>query len=264
MKSSLLPGLVVALTGLSLTTVRAGDGPTTDTKDMKNVAPSAAVNASDAGLYIAGYGGAPVRHRLRQQPPDGQQRLLRLRPYQREDPLRLGRGRRHQGRLQLPVHPAGELHEPAAAAGGRGRRALHRQRQLRQRPRRPRLLGALRQQFGGLLYQRHRALQEQLDRHSLPGHRPGFQYLTTHGSISSPTFGGSATGLNTSDVDFAAEALVGFDVAVAPHFSIFTEYKFIDAIGESGKSDNLAGGTYRFKPDQIQQNLITAGIKYSF
>lgn len=95
------------------------------------------------------------------------------------------------------------------------------------------------------------------------GAGPGLQYITTHGQISAP--GVTATGLDTSDVDFAAQALFGFDIAVCDHITLFTEYKFIDALGTDGKSNNLpGGGEYRFKPDQIQQNLITAGVKYEF
>jgi hypothetical protein len=95
----------------------------------------------------------------------------------------------------------------------------------------------------------------------------GLQYLTTHGTFTAPDAGINNTGLVTSDLDFAGQALVGFDVQICKHISIFSEYKFIDALGEDGKSSNLfapPGGTYRFKPDQIQQNLITAGVKYSF
>lgn len=93
----------------------------------------------------------------------------------------------------------------------------------------------------------------------------GLQYITTHGNIDVPAAGVNATGLDTSDVDFAAQALFGFDVAVCNHVSIFTEYKFIDALGTDAKSTNLPdGATYRFKPDQIQQTLITAGVKYEF
>jgi len=100
----------------------------------------------------------------------------------------------------------------------------------------------------------------------------GLQYITTHGTlpISSVGFFGpvTVTGLDTSDLDFAGQALFGLDFAVCNHVSIFTEYKFIDAIGTDGKSSNaplvLGGGVYRLKPDQIQQNLITAGIKYDF
>jgi opacity protein-like surface antigen len=101
----------------------------------------------------------------------------------------------------------------------------------------------------------------------------GLQYITTHGESSIPPsapvpMGVIGTGLDTSDLDFAGQALFGLDFAVCQHVSIFTEYKFIDAIGTDGKSTNvptsIGGGTYRFKPDQIQQNLITAGVKYQF
>lgn len=94
----------------------------------------------------------------------------------------------------------------------------------------------------------------------------GLQYLTTHGQISTP-FGVNFTGLNTSDLDFAAQGLAGFDVQITKHLSLFTEYKFIDAIGTDAKSDTTLFGvatTYRLKPSEIQQNLITAGVKYSF
>jgi opacity protein-like surface antigen len=91
----------------------------------------------------------------------------------------------------------------------------------------------------------------------------GMQYLTEHGQITTP--GGSVTGLDTSDFDPAGQAIFGIDVAVCQHISIFSEYKFIDAIGTDAKNSSIGGGaTYRFKPDQIQQNLITAGVKYTF
>jgi opacity protein-like surface antigen len=94
----------------------------------------------------------------------------------------------------------------------------------------------------------------------------GLQYITTHGTLDGgPAGTAPSTGLDTSDLDFAGQALFGLDVAVCNHISLFTEYKFIDAIGTDGKSTNAAGGaTYRFKPDEIQQNLITAGVKYTF
>ena len=92
----------------------------------------------------------------------------------------------------------------------------------------------------------------------------GGQYLTTHGQIT-PAAGGPTTGLDTSDFDFAAQGLFGIDVAITDHISLFTEYKFIEAIGTDAKNANVNGPfTYRFKPDQIQQNLITAGVKYTF
>jgi opacity protein-like surface antigen len=91
----------------------------------------------------------------------------------------------------------------------------------------------------------------------------GVQYLTTHGSFNT-VGGGQVTGLDTDDVDFAAQALFGLDVAVTSHISIFSEYKFIDALGTDGDASGPRGATYRFKPDQVEQNLITAGVKYSF
>jgi opacity protein-like surface antigen len=99
----------------------------------------------------------------------------------------------------------------------------------------------------------------------------GLQYLTTHGTITTASgpfpSGTLATGVNTSDTDFAGQGLIGFDVQICPHLSLFSEYKFIDAIGTDAKSTNTAfglTGTYRFKPDQLQQNLVTGGVKYSF
>jgi opacity protein-like surface antigen len=97
----------------------------------------------------------------------------------------------------------------------------------------------------------------------------GGQYLTIGRGQASTNIPGYShvTGLNGSDLDFAGQALAGFDFAIADHWSIFTEYKFIDAIGTDAKTNNVAGVsglTYRFKPDQIQQNLVVAGVKYSF
>jgi opacity protein-like surface antigen len=93
----------------------------------------------------------------------------------------------------------------------------------------------------------------------------GLQYFTTHGSISIPVAGVSGNNVDTNDLVFAAQALFGIDVAVADHVSVFTEYKFIDAIGTDADSNNApGGGNFHLKPDQIQQNLITAGVKYSF
>lgn len=93
----------------------------------------------------------------------------------------------------------------------------------------------------------------------------GLQYITTHQTMWGPGNTVLGTGLDTSDLDLAAQALAGFDFRVCDHVSIFTEYKFIDALGTDGKSTNLpASNTYRFQPDQIQQHLITAGVKCDF
>jgi hypothetical protein len=94
----------------------------------------------------------------------------------------------------------------------------------------------------------------------------GLQYFTMHGQAALPGGTLAATGLDGSDLDFAAQGLAGFDVAICKHLSLFTEYKFIDAIGTDAKSidEGPTGSTYRLKPDQLQQNLITAGVKYTF
>ncbi len=94
---------------------------------------------------------------------------------------------------------------------------------------------------------------------------PGFQYITTHGTMWGPGNTVLGTGLNTYSYDFAAQALAGFDFRLCNHLSLFTEYKFIDALFTDGHSTNLpASNTYRFQPDQIQQHIITAGVKYDF
>lgn len=93
----------------------------------------------------------------------------------------------------------------------------------------------------------------------------GLQYFTSHTTLHGPTGGFIGTGLDTSDLDFAAQALAGFDFRLCDHASIFTEYKFIDAIDNDSLSTNLpASNTFRFRPDQIQQHLITAGVKCDF
>lgn len=97
------------------------------------------------------------------------------------------------------------------------------------------------------------------------GAGPGLQYITTHGTLWGPRNTVLGTGLDTYSYDFAAQALGGFDFRLCNHLSVFTEYKFIDALWTDGKSTNLpASNTYRFKPDQIQQHLITAGVKLDF
>jgi hypothetical protein len=56
----------------------------------------------------------------------------------------------------------------------------------------------------------------------------------------------------------------GFWSKFVPHWALFTEYKFIDALGADMKSNIGGGNQYDFHPDQIQQNLATVGVKYNF
>jgi len=94
----------------------------------------------------------------------------------------------------------------------------------------------------------------------------GGEYLSLHSDAVVPAVGAHFTGITGDDVDFAGQAFAGFDIALNDHWSLFSEYKFIDALGTDVKVSNF-GGTgldYRFKPDQIQQHLVVAGLKYTF
>ena len=90
----------------------------------------------------------------------------------------------------------------------------------------------------------------------------GLEYLTTHTDLTFAS-GAHPGNVGDEDLDFAAQALGGLDYAITKHISVFTEYKFIDVLGSSFTS-NTSAGSYRFAPDQIQQNIATLGVKYSF
>jgi len=94
----------------------------------------------------------------------------------------------------------------------------------------------------------------------------GFQYLTVHGEGNLPLLGAKVTGFNDECIDFAAQGIAGLDFKICNHWTLFTEYKFVDAIGTDLTLPLaiLPGVTYRFKPDQIAQQLATAGVKYDF
>ena len=96
----------------------------------------------------------------------------------------------------------------------------------------------------------------------------GAEYITIHADV--PTHNSFTstnthiTGLDGSDLDFACQALVGLDFAIADHYSIFMEYKFIDAFGTDITMTNAGGGFYHFNPDQILEHLLVIGFKYTF
>jgi len=94
----------------------------------------------------------------------------------------------------------------------------------------------------------------------------GLQYITVHGEGNIPLLGAHITGFDDQDIDFAAQALAGLDFKLCDHWTLFGEYKFIDALGTNLSLPVTAvpGLTYRFKPDQIAQQLATMGIKYDF
>jgi opacity protein-like surface antigen len=74
------------------------------------------------------------------------------------------------------------------------------------------------------------------------------------------------TGLHDDDFCLGLQGLAGFDVAVAAHWSIFAEYKYLVAVDPSFTFNNYdgAGSTYNLKSDFLGQDTITAGLKYNF
>jgi opacity protein-like surface antigen len=91
----------------------------------------------------------------------------------------------------------------------------------------------------------------------------GVEYLTTHTNLTFDT-GAHPGNVGDEDVDFAAEAIGGVEYSLTRHLSLFTEYKFVDALGANFESAIGGGAQYRFAPGQIQQNLATVGVKYNF
>lgn len=92
----------------------------------------------------------------------------------------------------------------------------------------------------------------------------GIQYITIHGQQQFDGTSAKVTGLTGDDVDFAAQVLGGFDFELCPHWTLFTEYKFVDALGTNIGHTYTPGVYYRFKPDQIAQQVAVAGVKYNF
>lgn len=98
----------------------------------------------------------------------------------------------------------------------------------------------------------------------------GAEYLnfsSSHASFSNPAFGSGLSQRNADDVTLALQAIAGFDIEIAKHWSIFTEYKYLVSVDPSlGLNGNIAGIPINttFEPDFIGQHLVTAGLKYNF
>jgi opacity protein-like surface antigen len=71
---------------------------------------------------------------------------------------------------------------------------------------------------------------------------------------------------SSDDFVFAPQAIVGVDIALTKHWSLFSEYKFIAAIDPRFNYNNVSGSgaNEHFNPGFIGQNLAVAGLKYSF
>jgi opacity protein-like surface antigen len=91
----------------------------------------------------------------------------------------------------------------------------------------------------------------------------GAEYLTSHTDLNFAS-GAHPGNVGDEDVAFAVQGLVGVDYNLTSHWALFTEYKFIDALGANLESNIGGGNQYNFHPDQVAQNLATVGVKYNF
>jgi opacity protein-like surface antigen len=72
--------------------------------------------------------------------------------------------------------------------------------------------------------------------------------------------------LTSDDFVFGTQAIAGCDVAIARHWDFFSEYKFVVAVDPSFNYSSITtpGDNYNVNPDFIFQHLFTVGIKYDF
>jgi opacity protein-like surface antigen len=96
----------------------------------------------------------------------------------------------------------------------------------------------------------------------------GAEYLSNTGvEVYAPDVPAKAGLSGDSSVVFATQFLAGCDISIAKGWSVFTEYKYLAALAPNFNNVGaVAGGPYtaKFEPSFIGQQLITAGIKYSF
>ena len=263
MKSSIIVGLVVFTGAASF--VRADDAGKPDPKDMKGMTQVAPNPASDAGLYVGAYGGAQwsTAYGDNKQSASGgffgghdttTQTIhsnwggvggVKVGYKFESQPLCAWQGLRYQPAVEAEgLYIGNDSHASDLAGGGSFEHFTT--------------------NSGDFFVNGIIRLKSNMPVTPYFGIGAGLQYFTYHNEISAPSEGVTATGLNGQSLDFAAQALAGFDYDIAPHFTIFTEYKFIDALGTQASSASSAGGTYTLRADQIQQHLITAGVKYNF
>ena len=101
----------------------------------------------------------------------------------------------------------------------------------------------------------------------------GSEYVNSTGSRAvvtnyfSGNSGSSNSGsLSSSEFDFAAQVIAGFDLEIAKHWDLFTEYKFITVFSPDLHYNTIDsfGDSLNERDSYIFQHLITAGLKYNF
>lgn len=253
-----------------VTTIGLHAGSTNDMKDMKQVSP--VMNPSDAGFYVAAYGGVNFstgfgdRRTVTSTPggsnfnvtPDATHSDVGgvggIKGGYRFESIPVGSGFRLQPAVEVEALYIG-MQSKQAGGGVAGAAVGYNDKTTYNNA-----AGFV----NGII--RFKADQGFFSRFvPYVGIGVGAEYVTAHTDL---TFNNGVHPGNAgdSDLDFAAQALVGVDYALTSHWTLFTEYKFIDALGTDLKSPNVGntGVDYYFKPDQLQQNLATVGVKYNF
>jgi opacity protein-like surface antigen len=96
----------------------------------------------------------------------------------------------------------------------------------------------------------------------------GAEYLSNTGvEVYAPEIPAKAGLSGDSSVVFATQFLAGVDVSIAKGWSVFTEYKYLAALAPNFNNvGTVDGGPYtaKFEPSFIGQQMITAGIKYTY
>jgi len=107
---------------------------------------------------------------------------------------------------------------------------------------------------------------------SLSNVKAGGQYSETVSGapqlVTTVSSGNAGSNLqDEDDVVFAAQALAGFDIEIAKHWDIFTEYKYTVGFNPDFDFGTVVPGTgisAKFDPSTISQQSVNAGVKYNF
>jgi opacity protein-like surface antigen len=97
----------------------------------------------------------------------------------------------------------------------------------------------------------------------------GGEYVSNdHNRITNLADGDKYNQTNNDDLDFAVQALAGFDVEVAKGWSLFAEYKYLGALDPDLTNSYQAAGGFTVNRESrlswYSQNLVVAGLKYKF
>ena len=99
----------------------------------------------------------------------------------------------------------------------------------------------------------------------------GVEFLTfTQPVVSEVGFANEAPNHNANDFAPAVQAIGGFDIELAKHWTLFTEYKYLVAIDPEFNLGTInfggpgAGFNTKYQPTYMGEHLLSTGIKYNF